>query len=79
MITGYKFETEEQALTACNLCSEYYNIPNGNPDEITDKWVNYQSAEMDDPKFYYIIWNDTLTEVLGNPIEFEVTFPANPE
>lgn len=75
---GYKFNTEEAVKTAQSQCDVYYDIPNGQPDEVTKHWVGYQLAEMNEPQFYYIIWNDTLNAVLGDPEEFEVIFPPRP-
>ena len=75
---GYKFNTEQEAKDACHQCDIYYGIPNGQSDEVTQKWVDYQFAQLNTPQFYYIVWNDTLNVVLGEPTEFEVIQPDLP-
>ena len=76
-ITGYKYTTEQEAQMATKACSDYYGIP-VSPSDVTQHWVNYQTAIFDSPKFWYIIYDDSLRVVLGNPIEFEVSEPPEP-
>jgi hypothetical protein len=33
----------------------------------------YQIAELNTPIFWYIIYDESLLPILGNPTEFEVT------
>jgi hypothetical protein len=73
-IKGYKYTTENQAIEAKLHCNEYYGIPN-NVNDVTKNWVDYQFAELNDPQFYYIVYDDTLVPVLGEPINFEVIMP----
>lgn len=72
---GYKYNTEQEVKDAAHQCDIYYGIPTGQGGEVTNKWVDYRFAELNEPQFYYIIWNDTLNVVLGEPTEFEVTYP----
>lgn len=72
-INGYKFTTEQAAIDACEKCNTYYGIP-VSPDAVTQTWVNYQLAKANVPSFWYIIFNDSLTPVLGNSSNFEVIF-----
>ena len=76
-ITGYKYTTEQEAITARELCDTYYGIP-VHPDDITQNWVDYQQATYDDPTFWYIRFDQSLEVVLGEPTEFEITTPPNP-
>ena len=68
---GYKYTTEQEAINARQLCATYKGLPN--PQGDTLYWVNYIYSELDG--FYYIIYIDELEQVLGQPIEFDVTTP----
>ena len=76
-INGYKYTTEQQAIDAREACDTYYGIP-VSPDDVTQNWVEYQIADLDTPIFYYIRFDESLTVVLGNPTDFEVTIPPFP-
>jgi hypothetical protein len=71
-IKGYKYANEEDAINAVNLCNAYYGIPTGEPEEVTENWCGYYLAEYNDPKFWYIVFDESLLPILGEPIEFEV-------
>jgi len=71
-IIGYKYTTEQEAINARELVDAYYGIP-VSPDDITQNWVDYQTATLDNPIFYYIQYHESLKVVLGEPITFEVT------
>jgi hypothetical protein len=73
-INGYKYTTENQAIEAKLQCNEYYGIPL-NENEVTKNWVDYRFANLNHPQFFYIIYDDTLLSVLGEPINFEVIMP----
>ena len=70
-IKGYKYQTETQAIAARQTAADYkgYPVPNGK----TLYWVNYSYSELDG--FYYIQYVEDLEKALGEPIEFDVTFP----
>ena len=76
-VTGYKYTNEQDAIDARESCDTYYGIPVA-PDEITQNWVDYETASLDDPIFYYIRFDESLKVVLGNPTDFEVTTPPFP-
>jgi hypothetical protein len=76
-INGYQYITEQEAINAQALCNSYYGIP-ASPDDVTQNWVNYNFANLNDPKFYYIVFDDSLLPVLGQPTEFEVVTPPFP-
>ena len=76
-INGYKYTTEVEAIAAQSQCDAFYGIPK-TPDDITQNWVDYQFAELNEPQFYYITFDESLIEVLGEPIEFEVIQPPFP-
>jgi hypothetical protein len=73
-VTGYKYTNEQDAIDARELVDAYYGIP-VLPEDVTQNWVDYQTANLDTPIFYYIIFDESLTVVLGQPITFEVTVP----
>ena len=76
-VNGYKYTTEQEAINAREACDTYYGIPVA-PDDVTQNWVEYQTADLNEPIFYYIKFDESLTVVLGNPIDFEVTTPPFP-
>jgi hypothetical protein len=76
-INGYKYTTEQEAIDAREACDTYYGIP-VSPDDVTQNWVEYETAELDTPIFYYIRFDESLKVVLGNPTDFEVTTPPFP-
>ena len=51
------------------MAAVYKGYPN--PQGDTLYWVNYNHTELDG--FYYIPYIDGLENVLGEPIEFEIT------
>jgi hypothetical protein len=66
-VTGYKYNTEQEAINAVQQCNKYYSpLPDG------WQWCSYEIANLDTPIFWYIYYNDSLDEVLGQPINFEV-------
>jgi hypothetical protein len=71
-VTGYKYQTEQEAQTARKQCADYYGLPKS-PEDITQYWVDYQEASLDTPIFWYIIFDESIRDILGEPTEFEVT------
>jgi hypothetical protein len=67
---GYIFTTETEAMGARQQCDAYYGIPKS-PTDVTQHWIDYNYAELDG--FWYIIYDESLLPILGEPIEFEVT------
>ena len=73
-VTGYKYTNEQDAINAREQVDTYYGIP-VSPDDITQNWVDYNTANLDTPVFYYILFDESIEVVLGQPTTFEVTFP----
>jgi hypothetical protein len=73
-VTGYKYTNEQDAIDVREQCDVYYGIP-VTPDDVTQNWVDYNTANLDNPIFYYITFDESLTVVLGQPTQFEVTVP----
>lgn len=73
-VLGYKYNTEQQAIDARESCDSYYGIP-VSPDDITQNWCEYQKAELNTPVFWYIVYDESLIPILGNPINFDVVVP----
>jgi hypothetical protein len=69
---GYKYQTEQEAQTARKQCADYYGLPKS-PEDVTQYWVDYQEASLDTPIFWYIIFDESIRDILGEPTEFEVT------
>jgi hypothetical protein len=76
-INGYQYNTEQEAINAREACDAYYGIPVA-PDDVTQNWVDYQFASLNDPQFWYIVFDESLTPILGTPTEFEVVTPPFP-
>ena len=73
-INGYQYTTEQEAINAREACDAYYGIP-VSPDDVTQNWVDYQFAELNTPQFWYIVFDESLTPILGQPTTFEVIQP----
>jgi hypothetical protein len=76
-INGYKYTTEEEAIAAQKQCDTFYGIPK-TPTDITQHWISYNFAELNQPQFYYITFDESLLPVLSEPTEFEVIQPPFP-
>jgi len=70
-IKGYQYTTEQEAQSEVALCNKYYGIPIGGG--TTQNWCDYQFAELNEPQFWYIVFDESLLPILGNPTEFEIT------
>jgi hypothetical protein len=66
-IKGYKYITEQEAIDARKQCADYYGLP-VTPEDVTQYWVDYQTAD----DFFYIIFDESILPILGEPTEFEV-------
>jgi hypothetical protein len=73
-VTGYKYTNEQDAINARELVDAYYGIP-VSPNDVTQNWVDYQTANLDNPIFYYITFDESLKVVLGEPTTFDVILP----
>jgi hypothetical protein len=71
LIKGYKFSTEAEVDTAQNDCNVYYGIP-AEPEDVTQNWTGYSFAPLNTPTFWFIIFDDSLIPILGQPEEFQV-------
>jgi hypothetical protein len=71
---GYKYTTETEAMAARQQCDAFYGIPTS-PNDVTQHWVDYQCADLNTPKFWYITYDESLLPILGEPTEFEVIQP----
>jgi hypothetical protein len=71
---GYKYQTEQEAQQARKQCADYYGLPKS-PDDVTQYWVDYQFAELNQPPFWYIIYDQSVLDILGEPELMEITTP----
>jgi hypothetical protein len=67
---GYKYFIEQEAIDARKECADYYGLPKA-PEDETIYWVDYESAE----NFWFIIFDESIRIILGEPIEFEIITP----
>jgi len=74
-ILGYKYLVEADAQQARKQCADYYGLPKA-PDDVTQYWVNYRIAELNEPKFWFIEYDETILNILGQPIEFNLVEPS---
>jgi len=72
LIDGYKYTNEQEAIDARKACADYYGLP-VTPDDVTKYWVDYETAELDTPIFWYIVFDESIRVILGEPTQFEVT------
>jgi hypothetical protein len=72
IVSGYQYFTEQEAIDARKQCADYYGLPKS-PEDVTQYWVDYQVASLDTPIFWYIIFDESIRDILGEPEEFEVT------
>ena len=70
-VLGYKYTTEEEAVESRKQCADYYGLPK-TPDDITIYWVNYERAYLNTPIFFYIVFDESIENILGTPELFEV-------
>jgi hypothetical protein len=75
-ITGYKYTNEQDAIDARKQCADYYGLP-VSPNDVTQYWVDYETASLDTPIFWYIIFDPSIEQILGQPTTFEVTIDEN--
>lgn len=68
MLLGYLFTTENDAKNATGLCDQYYGYPKEGC--LSKNWCEYEYCEIGD--FYYIVYGDTLKDVLGEPSELNI-------
>jgi hypothetical protein len=72
LINGYKYTNEQDAIDARKACADYYGLP-VSPEDVTQYWVDYETAELDNPIFWYIVFDESIEQILGQPTTFEVT------
>lgn len=65
---GYKYIIEQDAINAVNECNLAYGYPK---QDTTTNWIDYQFSDLDD--FYFIIFDESVRSILGEPIEFTIT------
>ena len=70
MISGYKYNTEQEAIAARQQAADYKGLPL-HPDDTTQYWVGYNYSELDG--FYYIRHVEGLEAVLGEPSDITIT------
>lgn len=69
---GYKYTTEQEAIDARKECADYYGLPVA-PEDVTQYWVNYEYSDLG---FWYIVFDESIRDILGEPTNFEVITQA---
>jgi hypothetical protein len=72
-IEGYKYITEQEAINARKQCADYYKLP-VSPEDVTQYWVDYEEAILNTPIFWYIVFDESIRGILGEPTIFDVTY-----
>jgi hypothetical protein len=72
---GYIFTTEPEAIAARQSAADYMGLPVPNGETLY--WVDYNFAELNEPQFWYIIYDVSLLPIFGEATEFEVIQPIN--
>lgn len=70
-ILGYKYATEQDAIESRKECADFYGLPKTPQDE-TIYWVDYNKAELNSPVFWYISFDESIEQILGEPTTFDV-------
>ncbi len=70
-IIGYKYLTEAEAIDARSQCADFYGLPI-TPEDETIYWVDYNEANLNTPVFWYIVFDESIEEILGVPTTFDV-------
>lgn len=70
-IIGYKYLTETEAIDARSQCADFYGLPI-TPEDETIYWVDYNEANLNTPVFWYIVFDESIEEILGAPTTFDV-------
>lgn len=74
-IKGYKYFTESEVVEAREKCDAFYGIP-ATPESTTQNWCEFMFAELQG--FYYIIFDESLLIILGQPEDIEIIQPPMP-
>lgn len=70
-ITGYKYNAESEAIAARKQCADFYGLPKS-PEDETIYWVDYFEANLNTPVFWYIVFDESIEQILGAPTTFDV-------
>jgi hypothetical protein len=65
---GYQYFIEQEAIDARKECADYYGLPKS-PEDETIYWVNYDYSDLN---FWYIVFDESIRDILGEPTNFEV-------
>ncbi len=70
-IIGYKYTNENDAIQARQDCADFYGLPK-TPEDETIYWVDYSKADLNTPIFWYIVFDESIEQILGEPTTFDV-------
>lgn len=72
-VTGYRYYDSESASLDIEQLDAFYGIP-VSEDSVTKNWCEYEIANLNNPIFYFIRYDKSMLEILGEPEEFDVVF-----
>ena len=72
-ITGYSFNVEAAVIAAKNQARNAHGLP-VDQNSVTQEWIDYNISytEQDEEDFYYVIWDDSLNPLFGQPEQIEI-------
>ena len=70
-VIGYKYTNEADAIQARQDCADFYGLPKS-PEDETIYWVDYFEANLNTPVFWYIVFDESIEQILGAPTTFDV-------
>ncbi len=77
-IQGYKFSEKELANESRSELVSAKELPKKKGD-VTLYWQDYEEAALDEPPFYYMRGDKSMTATMGKQETFSVTFPDVPK
>ena len=73
-VTGYKYTNEADAIKTRQDCANFYGLPKS-PGDKTIYLVDYIEATENSPVFWYIIFDESVRSILGEPTTFNTDTP----
>jgi hypothetical protein len=72
-VKGYRYYDSESASYDIEMLDAFYGIP-VSEESVTRNWCEYEIANLNNPVFYFIRYDKSMLEILGDPDEFDVVF-----
>jgi hypothetical protein len=72
-VKGYKYNNSKDVVSSIERLNAFYGIP-VSEDSVTKSWCDYEIASLNNPVFYFIRYDKSMLEILGDPNEFDVLY-----